>query len=144
MKRLLHILVLSLALLAMAGTALAGGRPFATMLSGAAEVPGPGDPDGSGSVSLTINPGQEEVCFEISVTGIMLPATGAHIHIGAPDAFGGVVVPLTPPGADGTSSGCVTDVRADLLAILQDPDNYYVNVHTTDFPAGALRGQLSR
>ncbi|MFL5880350.1 MAG: CHRD domain-containing protein, partial [Actinomycetota bacterium] len=38
------------------------GRPFATMLTGAAEVPGPGDADASGTAFITLNQGQDEVC----------------------------------------------------------------------------------
>src|SRR5919106_6422267 len=47
-----------------------GGRAFTTTLTGAAEVPGPGDPDGSGTAELTLNPGLGEVCFVLEVTGI--------------------------------------------------------------------------
>ena len=122
-----------------------GGRPFSTVLTGAAEVPGPGDPDGSGTAAITLNPGQEQVCFELSVSNITLPATGAHIHVGTVTQFGPVVVPLTPPGASGTSSGCVTADRELIKAIMQNPENYYVNVHTLPlYGAGAVRGQLSK
>jgi hypothetical protein len=122
-----------------------GGRPFTTTLTGAAEVPGPGDPDGSGTASLTLNPGQEEVCFELSVSNITLPTTGAHIHVGTASEFGPVVVGLTPPDTSGTSSGCVSADRDLILAIIQNPENYYVNVHTVPlYAAGAVRGQLSR
>lgn len=122
-----------------------GGRPFTISLTGAAEVPGPGDPDGSGTASLSLNPGQEEVCFDISVSNITLPATGAHIHAGTVTQFGPVVVGLVPPGASGTSSGCVSASRELLLDIIHNPENYYVNVHTLPgFGAGAVRGQLSR
>lgn len=133
------------------GTALAadGGRPFATTLTGEAEVtadgiPNQGDLDGIGTATLTLNPGQEEVCFELSVEGITLPAIGAHIHVAPSTTTGPVVVPLAPPDATGTSSGCVSADRDLIKAILQNPEGYYVNVHTTDFPAGALRGQLGR
>lgn len=119
-----------------------GGRPFATTLTGAAEVPGPGDPDGSGTAALTLNPGQEEVCFELTVTGIA-PATAAHIHIGGAGVAGPVVRGLSPP-TSGSSSGCVPASRELILAIINNPENYYVNVHNADFPAGAVRGQLSK
>ena len=119
-----------------------GGRPFTVALTGAAERPGPGDPDGSGTATLSLNPGQEEVCFTLTVENIGLPATGAHIHVGDVETFGPVVVGLTPPDATGTSSGCVTADRDLLRSILRDPDGYYVNVHTSAFPAGAVRGQL--
>jgi hypothetical protein len=39
------------------------GRPFSTALTGAAEVPGPGDPDGSGQARIRLNSGQGEVCY---------------------------------------------------------------------------------
>jgi hypothetical protein len=122
----------------------AGGRPFTTDLTGAAEVPGPGDPDGSGTARVWINPGLGEVCFSLEVEGLLLPATGAHIHAAPSGVAGGVVVPLMAPDASGTSSGCVSASRTLLVAILEDPSAYYVNVHTTEHPAGAVRGQLSR
>ena len=118
------------------------GRPYSTALTGAAEVPGPGDPDGSGQARLRLNSGQGEVCYELLVSDIAM-ATAAHIHQGAVGVAGPVVVPLGPP-ANGSSNGCVS-VDADLIKnIRQDPSNYYVNVHNADYPAGALRGQLAK
>lgn len=121
--------------------ALGGGRPLSASLSGAAEVPGPGDADGSGSAHVTLNQGQGEVCFDIAVADIAAP-TAAHIHAGAKGVSGGVVVNFDVP-SNGLS-GCV-DVDAELIkTIRQNPANYYVNVHNADFPAGAVRGQLSK
>ena len=142
---ILHLVLIMLTVLALASIAADGGRKFTITLTGAAEVPGPGDPDGSGTAVLRLNPGQEEVCFEITVSNITLPATGAHIHVGTATEFGPVVVGLIPPDADGTSSGCVSASRELILAILQNPENYYVNVHTLPlYGAGAIRGQLSK
>jgi hypothetical protein len=132
------------------GGADQGGRLFTTTLSGAEEVDpitgalGAGDPDGSGLATLTVNPGQSEVCYELSVEDIMLPAIGAHIHFGDAGENGPVVVPLNPPDASGISGGCAAVSRGLALAIIQDPEAYYVNVHTDDFPNGAIRGQLSK
>src|SRR6188472_2464239 len=58
-----------------------GGRSFTILMSGAQEAPGPGDPDGSGVATITLNQGQGTVCFDLSVENITLPATGAHIHV---------------------------------------------------------------
>jgi hypothetical protein len=142
--KIFHIVMVVITALALASIAANGGRPFATTLTGAAEVPGPGDPDGSGSAHLRLNPGLEQVCFEISVSNIALPATGAHIHVGDIDDFGPVVVGLIPPDESGASSGCVSADRELIKDIIQNPESYYVNVHSTEFPAGAVRGQLSK
>ena len=150
------LLLAALAALALAGPASAaklggadqGGRLFTTTLSGAEEVDpvtgalGAGDPDGSGLAALTVNPGQQEICYELGVENIMLPAIGAHIHVGGAGENDPVVVPLTPPDASGVSSGCAPVSRELALAIIQNPENYYVNVHTSDFPNGGVRGQL--
>ncbi len=121
--------------------AQAAGRPLETELTGAAEVPGPGDPDGSGTASLTVNPGLGQICYSVEVSGIA-PATAAHIHVGTAVEAGPVVVPLAPP-TDGASDACAAVDRELALAILQDPAAYYVNVHNAEYPAGALRGQLA-
>ncbi len=47
-----------------------GGRPITIRLTGAAEVPGPGDPDGTGTARLTLNPGKNQVCYELTVDKI--------------------------------------------------------------------------
>lgn len=129
--------------LALAGPVVAqGGRTLSTGLNGAEEVPGPGDPDGSGSAKLTLNPGAETICYSLTVSDIE-PATAAHIHVGPAGEAGPVVVGLDPP-TDGSSSGCATADRALILNILKDPSNYYVNVHNAEYMSGAIRGQLSR
>lgn len=121
-----------------------GGRPLSATLTGAEEVPGPGDPDGSGQAELRLNPGQGEVCWTIDVEGIDLPATAAHIHAGAAGVAGPVVVTLSPPDEGGTASGCQSNIARDLIrAIIQHPEEYYVNVHNAAYPDGAVRGQLS-
>ena len=144
-----YIILVILTVLALTSIAADGGRTFTTTLTGEAEVtaagvPNQGDLDGEGTARITLNQGQGEVCFEINVSGITLPAIGAHIHVGAPTTTGPVVVGLTPPDADGSSSGCVSADPELIKAIRQNPENYYVNVHTTDFMPGAVRGQLGK
>lgn len=131
---------LPLAAAAMAQPASGGQRTFTTTLTGPVEVPGPGDPDGTGSANITVKLPEKQVCYELSVSGIATP-TAAHIHEGAAGVAGPPVVSLDAP-ASGASKGCV-DVTAKLAAqILSHASRYYVNVHTDDFPAGAIRGQL--
>jgi hypothetical protein len=119
-----------------------GGRPFTTDLTGAAEVtaggaPNQGDLDGSGTASLTINPGTGEVCWTIEVADVD-PIVMAHIHSGASTTTGPVVVPLNP-----YTGGCAEVSRELALAIITHPSAYYVNVHSTAYLGGALRGQLT-
>src|SRR5574341_231925 len=121
-----------------------GGRPLRATLAGSAEVPGPADPDGSGKAVITFNPGQNMICWKITVSDITLPATGAHIHKAKAGVAGPIVVPLSPPDASGKSSGCTSATRAEIKDIMHHVNEYYVNVHTTDYPAGALRGQLKK
>ena len=121
-----------------------GGRPLSATLTGAAERPGPGDADGTGTATIRVTPGLGRVCFVLNVANITLPSAAAHIHIAPPTDPGPVVVTLTAPDATGSSQGCVATTRALVKAILKNPSAYYVNVHTSDFPAGAVRGQLGK
>lgn len=126
-----------------------GGVELKSTLTGANEVPGPGDADGTGTASVRLQPGLGRLCYTITVSNITLPATGAHIHQGAAGVAGPVVVPLSNPVASstaptvGTSTGCTNVSRTLVSQILANPAGFYVNVHTADFPAGAVRGQLS-
>jgi hypothetical protein len=128
----------SAALLAPA-PALADGRPFSTDLIGATE-PGGGDPDGMGTAHVWVNVGQSEVCYHLVVSGLD-PVVGAHIHSAPAGINGPIVVPLDAP-VTGMSSGCVSVDKSLAKAILKAPQVFYVNVHTTVYPGGAIRGQL--
>jgi hypothetical protein len=143
MKRvLLFVSIIAVTLFAYADD---GGRRFTVVLTGAEEAPGPGDPDGIGLAVLRLNPGQGQVCFDIRVENITLPTTGAHIHEAPAGSPGPIVVPLTAPDESGSSRGCVEADREEILEIIRQPEDYYVNVHTLpDFGPGAVRGQLSR
>lgn len=112
-----------------------------TSLSGAAEVPGPGDPDGRGTARLRVDRQKREICFELSVSGIG-PATAAHIHKGRAGQSGDIEVPLTPAPTNGSSQGCVPTEGNFAAVLVGDPVSYYVNVHNAEFPGGAVRGQL--
>jgi hypothetical protein len=145
---LLLIVVASTAVaLAAAAYAEDGGRPFNTVLTGAAEVPGPGDPDGSAKASITLNQGLGTVCFDLSWENVDGTVFAGHIHVAPAGSPGPIVVPLFSGSFAGTDSvsGCVENVDPDLIkTIRQDPAAYYVNIHSTVFPAGALRGQLAK
>lgn len=119
-----------------------GGRPLTANLTGAAEVPGPGDADGAGSAKITLNQGKGQVCYELTVSNIAT-ANAAHIHVGASTVAGPVLVGLDPP-ANGSSKGCVDLDKEKFKDLIQNPANYYVNVHNAEFPDGAVRGQLSK
>jgi len=152
-----QLILLSVASAAVIGAALAapvpqGGRKFTTALSGQNEVNaanptgGAGDPDGTGSASISVNVGQQRVCWDISVNNIAAPMRG-HIHHAAVLTNGPIVVGFFE-SATVALKGCTPTTqpvdRALLRDIIQHPQDYYVNVHTADFPAGAIRGQLHK
>lgn len=125
-----------------ASAAHTGGATFTAMLDGQSEVPGPGDPDGFGSATMSVNPGQERVCYSLSVSDIE-PAAAAHIHFGEAGNSGPVVVTLSAPSG-GRSQACASVSRDLAKNIIKNPESYYVNVHNAEYPGGAVRGQLGR
>ena len=116
------------------------GRPLTAHLAGTNEVPS-GDPDGSGHARVTLNQGRSRICFDIEVEDIGT-VVNAHIHAAPAGVNGPVVVPFNP--AVNGLKNCVTADPDLIKDIRQNPANYYVNVHTSEFPGGAVRGQLSK
>ena len=117
---------------------------FGTTLAGTNEVPGPGDEDGTGTAAVTFDMTNGQVCYNLAVQNITLPAAAAHIHRGMASESGAVVVPFdVVPDASGNAESCVLVDNALLQEIVGNPAGFYVNVHTSDFPDGAVRGQVS-
>ena len=145
-RLLLVVLMLLLSVMLMGSTMMDGEHhhELRAKLTGAAEVSG-GDQDGKGQAKVTVMmdaSGNHQVCWSIKVKNITLPATAAHIHAAPAGVNGSVFVPLSPPAGDGLASGCSLIAHELAMELHMHPEQYYVNVHTTDFPVGALRGQL--
>jgi CHRD domain len=135
-------LVAALVLAAPAGAAV---QRFSAELSGAQETPDKGDANGTGTAALRFDRAAGRVCFTIRVRRID-DVVAAHIHRGRRGVAGSVVVELIGAPADGRRfTGCNDEVAPSLIrSMARRPGRFYVNVHTQDFPAGAVRGQLRR
>ncbi len=108
-----------------------------------------GDPNGRGEAYVFgIDGDPNTLCYVLTVDKIAT-ATAAHIHEGPAGANGPVVVNLAAP-ADGNAADCLTEGEAGkfvgdqtVAEILENPEDYYVNVHNAEYPGGAIRGQLA-
>jgi hypothetical protein len=147
------LLVAVAAVAAFVGPATGGGRPLSATLSGANENPKNSSP-ATGTTSVRLNHGQGTVCFDMSVSNLTTPPSMSHIHRGTATENGPVVVHFFGSGGSGaaptTTSFTLTNVchsgidQALIKDITQNPQNYYVNVHTETFPGGEIRGQLGK
>jgi hypothetical protein len=106
-------------------------------LTGAQEVPGPGDGNGSGQFSWSVD--GTTLCYLLSAKRIGTTAA-AHIHRGRPGVAGPVVVELTAPNK--ASADCLTISSSLATALMTHPRRFYVNVHNNPHPTGAIRAQL--
>ncbi len=114
---------------------------FDVSLTGPAEVPGPGSADARGTARITVDAQRDEVCFELQVSNLQ-NVTAAHIHEGSATVAGPIVVTLITP-QDGRSEGCIPTPGATVKAIASGKGSYYVNVHSSQYPDGAIRAQLT-
>ena len=122
-----------------AASAATGGTLNAK-LNGDAEVGHDGDPDGTATATLRIEPGK--LCYEVAYRRLA-PVDAAHIHQGEKGKNGPPVVTLKPD-RDENLEGC-TPIAADLAsALLANPEGYYLDVKTTELKQGAIRGQLGK
>ena len=144
-----------------------GGNRFAANLDGPTETP-PRVSSGTATASF-VDDGAGTMTFTVTAQNLTTNWTLAHIHLADAGVAGGVIVDLAtgnngtslPPSAtSGTITGTITKPNpgalnpgptlgdggtmtyADLLALMRN-GNTYVNIHTTRFPAGELRGQVA-
>lgn len=123
--------------LALAPT-LAAATELHAMLKGAEETAG-GDPDGAGEFKAEVDADSGDFCYTLGADKIAKPVA-AHIHEGAAGTDGPPVITISVTGMD--SDDCVAAEPDLLKAIMANPAGYYANVHTGDYPKGAVRGQL--
>lgn len=131
---------LSLALATFATPAFATVANWDVAMTGAVETPA-GDPAASGTAKISVDDSALFLCYQLNTTGVG-KATMAHLHKAAKGASGPPVVTLDTP-LGGASKACAKVDEALAKAIIAKPSDYYVNIHSEKFPAGAIRGQLA-
>jgi hypothetical protein len=131
------------ALLPVASPAFAAPAPAKELhatLTALAEVPGPGKKGATGTAVVTLFP-PRRVCYVVKVRKLA-NANAAHIHEGAVGKSGPPVITLNKP--DTQFEGCTVASHGLMYRLANSPKKFYVNVHSQDFPNGAIRGQLHR
>ena len=123
-------------------TGIANAARFSAVLNGDKVASG-GDTDGWGRAIIHVNDTLNTVCADLEVRSIG-QVTSAQIFRGREGEEGDPVVNLDRPrGHDQDSDDCdnVGDALAD--QIQTNPADFYVIIKTTEFPNGAIRGQLA-
>ena len=132
----------ALAILFSAGIASAQ-LTFDANLLGVSENP-PNASPGTGFGQVVVNSSHTQITVNELWSGLTAPATASHIHGPAgPAANAPVIFPLS--GVPAATSGSIpTQVFSITPAQFNDLLNglYYLNIHTSTFPGGEIRGQL--
>lgn len=143
----LKILILTIATAAFAAAvvpALAAveDAELSAKLKGKDEVPGPGATKGTGTAQLETKIAKSKLCYLVEFEDIGT-ATAAHVHKGPKGDEGKIVIPLFEEETESPAEDCVkVSSERKLKKIVKNPADFYVNVHTAEFPDGAIRGQL--
>jgi hypothetical protein len=130
-------LVFALALVLFAGTALA--QNFTATLDGLQETP-PNATPATGNATLVLDTAANTLSYNISYAGLLATETAAHIHgFAAPGSAAGVLHSLPSGNPKVGVWNYLETQEANIIAGLT-----YINIHTTLFPGGEIRGQILR
>lgn len=167
MKKTMILVGLVVAVLMMTPVARADQLVFTTTLTGSQEVPPSGSP-GIGSALVTLDTVTNILTVNVSFAGLVSPTVASHIHCCTPPGANAIVATAVPtfPGFplgvttgtylmsfDLTSAstynpafiaahgGTVAGAQAAFITGLTNGLTY-LNIHTQQFPAGEIRGQL--
>ncbi len=133
------------------------------------QVPGEGDPSGRANVNLQLDPAKETVCLRADWRDLQGDVTALHVHRGPAGETGPHHIEILNDerlaGASNQVQFCVrvvgghsgqeagdhqgagnhgTDPAEAIQEVVDNPAGFYLNVHSTAFPDGAIRGQIGR
>jgi CHRD domain len=131
-----------IAALAIPAIAAPGDVELTAKMNGKQEVPDEGDQDGKGEAQILLKTKKAKVCYLLEFKDIEDP-TAAHIHKGLKGDDGPIKVELFEGEAQSSPiEDCVKSEEKQVKKIAKNPERYYVNLHNSEFPDGAIRGQL--
>ena len=160
LKRALHLSVLTAGvMLWTSGAALAQSVNLVAQLRGNEETPAPGLNTGAfGTAEVGVDTNNSEITVNLRVFNLPTGSTAGHIHAGSRGTQGPVILDFNfPAGRTGDFTLNIRLGQANLrprpeigINTLEDAiqavvgENAYVNIHTTQYPGGEIRGQLIR
>jgi hypothetical protein len=107
--------------------------------------PNGGDPDGSANITLRVNRVKGRLCFVLTYKKLSGHVTGAFLHKGNEGQIARPIVALFEGDHASPVQACVHDLRDRIVRRLKrKPEGHYVDVDTSKYPDGAVRGQLSK
>jgi hypothetical protein len=115
------------------------GESVRANLSGDEVTPGPGAPNAVGTANLFVDMRYGILCYRMGYDGTSR-ALAAHIHAGGPGQNGRPVIDLHPESNG--DEGCVGADPTALRNLREHPEAFYLQLHTAEYPDGAIRGQL--
>jgi hypothetical protein len=122
-----------------------GHAPFSVYLTGE-EVRDGGDHEGSGVARLDFDPENERVCYVITWRRLEGEVTALHLHASPRRSDGPHWIDFFNnkhfDGEQNTVASCVHSDRWKIRAVINEPSDFYLMVHTTAHEEGAIRGQL--
>jgi hypothetical protein len=107
--------------------------------------PNGGDPNGTANLNLRVNRQKARVCFVLTYKKLSGHVTGAFIHKGDEGEIARPIITLFEGDHASPVQACVHDLKKRLVKRLKrKPAQHYVDVTTSKYPDGAIRGQLER
>ena len=139
-----EITVSAVAVVSVAGADQPPAKTFVAVLSAEEEVP-LCEPATNAARGVAVFHVRDEATVDFKVVANNLPGdvSAAHIHRERPGVPGPIVQGLTLTGTENGVVATGTFTNAGLVADIQaDPNNFYVNVHSSICTSGVIRGQL--
>ena len=106
--------------------------------SGDQEVP-PVDTPASGKAIITLDKDTNELCIDLTFSGLLGNQTAAHVHGPAPRGVNAGVQFGLPLG-EFSECFALTDEQEEMIK----SGLTYINIHTTQHPGGEIRGQIEK
>ncbi len=121
---------------------------FVSFLNGAQEAPTPRVTPAFGNGTVVMNAARTQITINLTFQGLLAPITVAHIHNGAVGISGPVILDIrnlmstTPDLTGGSIMNAVLNIDMAQANVLLAGNGYF-NLHSTQFPAGEIRGQIN-
>jgi hypothetical protein len=142
-KKIFFTLTIILSAMVFSITAAAAPQ-FSVYLNGRQEVPANNSP-GSGTCMVTLNSTETQVSVECRYRNLTSNVVGAHIHDNGPVGVNGPIrFNFNYTGGTTGTIGPLTFTTTPAQVAELRSNRWYVNIHTSNFPGGEIRGQVKR